>query len=305
MPNRAASMPKEASLKLLKKAGINRPVQLLPNLVTTAALSCGLLAIYNMVGHNEDSTTACWFILAAAVLDAIDGAVARMTRSESDFGVQYDSLSDAIVFGTTPAILIFLHLRGLRGPEEFVGKFAQFSCMMFTICGVLRLARFNVATNIAPKKTFTGMPIPGAAATVVSCYLAVSTIDNSFVVRLVPFLMLFLALAMVSRFEYHSFKSIELDKPRSFETLLVAIAFLALAFVFKKHLIAHIEWIVFSVMLLYALSGPILHFGRGAKFEYDEEPPDWSESDGAPAPQPAGAAIREVAPRRAPTGSEE
>jgi CDP-diacylglycerol--serine O-phosphatidyltransferase len=231
-----------------------KPVRLLPNLVTTASLAFGLMAMYHMVARNDESVLACWFILVAAVLDALDGMIARLTRTESEFGVQYDSLADAIVFGTTPAILMFLHL---RGPEFVQGsllvKMAQFSCITFTICGVLRLARFNVEKDASSRKSFTGLPIPAAAAAVVSCYLVIRSIELPAVLLAMPVVMIVLALAMVSRFEYHSIKSVDLESPREFDTLLGAVLIMAAVFVLR----AHLEWMIFLAMVAYVASGPV------------------------------------------------
>jgi CDP-diacylglycerol--serine O-phosphatidyltransferase len=273
-----------------------KPIRLLPSLITTASLSCGLMAIFYMVRKNDDSVVACWLIILAAFLDVMDGAVARLTNSASDFGVQFDSLADAIVFGATPSILMFLHL---GGDSEFVRyKFAQFACMLFTICGVLRLARFNTAAGKSTKKSFTGMPIPGAAATVVSAYLVFRGSDSSWVIQILPWLMLYLALMMVSTFEYQSLKSIDFDAPRPFEALLPLIALIAAGFVFKKHIWEYFEWIVFIGMLLYALSGPALYLA-GLTSANEPDPDAAAEPNASdrenPAETPGGAEVREIA----------
>jgi len=231
-----------------------KPVALIPNLITTCSLACGLMAMYNVVAVNEGTVRACWLIVAAAILDTLDGLIARLTHTESEFGVQYDSLSDAIVFGTTPALLMFIHLRaeGIEVTSLF-GKFAQFACIIYTICGALRLARFNTSKSTSTRKTFTGLPIPGAAACVVSTYLVARTIDQWWAITVLPFLMLVLAGAMVSKFPYHSFKSIDIDSPQSFEKLLMMIGVVAAVFALRDHL----EWVLFGGMMIYVVSGPL------------------------------------------------
>lgn len=223
-------------------------------MVTTASLAFGLMAMYHMVARNDESVRACWYILFAAVLDALDGMIARLTHTESEFGVQYDSLADAIVFGTTPAILMFLHLRGTEFiTGAFFPKFAQFSCIVFTICGVLRLARFNVEKSSSGRRTFSGLPIPAAAAMVISTYLVFRDSDLPLVVQSMPVLMVLLALAMVSRFPYHSIKSIDIESPREFEVLLGGMLVIAALIALRSHL----QWVIFFAMSAYVVSGPV------------------------------------------------
>jgi len=229
-------------------------LHILPNLITTGSLLCGLLAIFytfekTATGTGEESLKlACWFILLSAVLDALDGKIARMTGTESDFGVYYDSLSDAIVFGVAPAMLMYSYLR--LGENVHL---AEFSCISFVICGALRLARFNVQSGSEEHTGFTGLPIPGAAAMVVSCYLVATTKDLKWTLPYTPYIMMGLALLMVSRIPFSSLKGFDFDSSRSFEILVGVVIFAASLVALRSHL----EWVVLALVTTYVLSGPV------------------------------------------------
>ena len=169
-----------------------KKIYLLPNLFTTASLFCGLLAILNVFDVATSARLAtyryelsCWLILASAILDMLDGWVARMTHTESSFGVQYDSLADLVAFGVAPAILIYTRISEIDNPLV-----AEVITPVFAICGALRLARFNVQKSTTEKLSFTGLPIPAAAGTVVSGFLFFQKIDpdwnREFVLRVLP-----------------------------------------------------------------------------------------------------------------------
>lgn len=151
-------------------------VALLPNMLTLANAGCGLLAISKAIdalalgvgapGFHQTFEQACWLILFALILDALDGKVARLTDSFSDFGAQLDSFADAITFGVAPAMLgkVLLESHGLFHP-----RLNFFAAAAFTLMAVLRLARFNVGNEHGEEhhRTFTGLPSPAAAGTLV------------------------------------------------------------------------------------------------------------------------------------------
>lgn len=239
-----------------------RKIYLLPNLFTTASLFCGLLAILNVfnVADAPEQLTwryelSCWLILASAVLDLLDGWVARMTHSESLFGVQYDSLADVVAFGVAPAVLIYTRLVNMENRH-----LAEVITTLFTICGALRLARFNVQKGKVEKKSFTGLPIPAAAGTIVSSYLFFQRIDpdwnKEFVLKVLPVLMVGLSYLMVSNINYPSFKQLDLERRKPFDMLPRLLLLVIVGFALKMYLFA----IVFFGFSGYVIWGIAWHF---------------------------------------------
>ncbi len=160
-----------------------RRVFLIPNIITAFGLSCGLFVIFRVVFPFESSTysmiyTSAWLLLFAAFADLLDGALARIFRAESEFGILFDSMSDAICFGVAPSVL-FLGTVDVK-TNIFLGFFAIGACMIYSMCTVLRLVRFmliksqakgNQQAELLCKTTFIGLPMPGAAAVAVSMNL--------------------------------------------------------------------------------------------------------------------------------------
>lgn len=205
-----------------------RKVYILPNLFTTASLFCGLLAIIHIHGGRYE--LACTLILISAVLDALDGRIARLTRTQSPFGLNYDSLSDLVAFGVAPALLIYGWLQGVSSGG--LNRVAMGVSILYAICGALRLARFNVQVKKEEKKRFTGLPTPAAAGTVVATFLALWRIplDESGIsflfLRLLPLLLIGLACLMVSNIPYPSMKSLDLERRKPFDYLVLIIIML-------------------------------------------------------------------------------
>lgn len=142
-------------------------VFLLPNALTTAALFAGFYSI--IAGINGDYVVASVAVVVAGVLDGLDGRVARLTNTQSDFGVQYDSLSDLISFGLAPALLAFnWSLSTLRDVSPLAGKLGWLAAFIFAACAALRLARFNTQAETSDKGYFQGLASPAAAGTLVS-----------------------------------------------------------------------------------------------------------------------------------------
>jgi len=202
-----------------EQRGLRRGVSLLPSLFTIANLFCGwACVIYAM---RSDLTTAAPFIGIAIVLDMLDGRIARMTGTSSDFGVQLDSLADLISFGMAPAILAFQW--GLAP----LGRLGWAVGFLFVTAAALRLARFNIQTH-SDKRYFVGMPSPAAAAipaaTVFYFPEGMHTFQQALpalAVVLVP------ALLMVSTIRFRSFKSIDLGTKRSYRGLIALAAVIA------------------------------------------------------------------------------
>ena len=222
-----------------------RGIYVLPNLVTTAGLFCGFYAIIAAISGNFYQ--AALSILIAAVLDGLDGRIARLTRTTSAFGIQYDSLSDLIAFGLAPGILVFLWAL-----KPF-NRFGWMAAFLYVVCGALRLARFNVQTGIISNKYFVGLPIPASASIVATTILFIYQIGGTGSTGYLAVLILIyiLSFLMVSNIPYPSFKGMKLGERRSFNFLVAVV----LVFV----LVALEPFVMLSVGILgYVLSGPVL-----------------------------------------------
>lgn len=191
-----------------------KKVYLLPNLFTTGSLFCGMLGVTMILqGRLSD---ACWFILASALLDAFDGKIARLTRTESAFGVNYDSLADLVAFGVAPAMLMF-NILCVGGNV----KIASGVTTMYATCGALRLARFNVQRTREEKREFTGLPIPAAGVMVVSTYMVYERIGwtGDLTATLLSFMIVILSCLMVTKIPYPSHKNLDLERRKPFDYL--------------------------------------------------------------------------------------
>ncbi len=180
---------------------------MLPNALTTGALFSGFFSI--IAGINGRFVPAAIAVLVAALLDALDGRVARLTKTESDFGVQYDSLSDLVSFGLAPALLSFnWSLAALGQISPMAGKLGWLAAFVFVACAALRLARFNTQAAVADKRYFQGLASPAAAATLVSTiwFFVDQGIDGPTVSWLMWLETVFLGLLMFSRVRYLSGK---------------------------------------------------------------------------------------------------
>src|SRR5512139_1466325 len=181
-----------------------RGIYLLPNLFTTGALFSGFYAITSaMNGHYETAVIA---IFIAMVLDGLDGRVARLTNTQSEFGVQYDSLSDMISFGAAPALVMYLWA------FSSLGRLGLFASFVHMAGGALRLARFNTQLTSANKRYFQGLPSPAAAA-IVNGFIWICLeygYDTEIFKYVAIILTISTGLLMVSNFRYSSFKEIDL-----------------------------------------------------------------------------------------------
>ncbi len=223
-------------------------IYLLPNLLTTGALFSGFYAIVAAI--NGQFVPAVTAVFVAALFDGLDGRVARMTNTQSEFGVQYDSLSDLISFGLAPALVVYMWaLAGLREYGNFTGKLGWLIAFLYTACAALRLARFNTQVGHSDKRFFTGLASPAAAG----CLMAFVWAMENFAliggnVRWMALLLtLSLALLMVSRIPYYSFK-VWPEKVPFFWILVVVIAIVPVA--------AHPPSMLLAIGLVYVASGP-------------------------------------------------
>ncbi len=194
-------------------------IYVLPNLVTTANIFCGFYAVIHAIKGNF--LVAAYAIVAASVFDQLDGRLARLTRSTSKFGAEYDSLCDLLSFGLAPALLLYLWAL-----QPF-GRLGWVACFLFVTCGALRLARFNVQANVVEKNYFQGLPIPMAAGIVASSVLAFQEFasygyePNGSIGLLI--MTMGLALVMVSNFRYRNFKDLELKQRLPFHYLVIGL----------------------------------------------------------------------------------
>jgi len=184
-----------------------RGVYLLPNLLTSSALFAGFYSV--IAGINGRFEAAAIAIIVAGFLDGLDGRVARLTNTQSDFGEQYDSLSDLISFGLAPALLAFnWSLSSLGEISTFAGKLGWLAAFLFMACAALRLARFNTQVGIADKRYFQGLASPAAAGTLV--FTIWFFVDNGVSGETVSWLIFFetvaLGILMFSNVRYYSFK---------------------------------------------------------------------------------------------------
>lgn len=222
----------------------NRGIYLLPNLFTTAGLFAGFYAI--IAGIRGDFETAAIAIFIAMIMDGLDGRIARMTNTQSAFGAEYDSLADMVSFGMAPALVIF------QWSLFSMGKFGWMVAFIYAACGALRLARFNTQIGTQDKRYFQGLPSPAAAAIVAGWVWAGTSNDfsQSMVVIFTLPITFFAAILMVSSMRYHSFKELDLRNRVPFVVMLVLVLIFALVAIDPPT-------ILFSVFLLYGLSGPV------------------------------------------------
>jgi CDP-diacylglycerol--serine O-phosphatidyltransferase len=226
---------------------------LLPGLLTTGNLLCGFSAIVLTLDQRYQAAALALFV--GMIMDILDGKVARLTRTTTQFGVEFDSLADVVSFGVSPAILLYAWaLDGLWALGAGAGRMGAGAAFVYVLCAALRLARFNVLTGSSDRRYFIGLPSPGAAGTVAAGVLFLDPGPGGshlgrpelFVVACATYL---LAFFMISSFRYYSFKELDFARRLPFGVLFVA----ALAILI---LFANAETLVFIVFALYALSGP-------------------------------------------------
>jgi len=227
-----------------------RGIYLLPNLFTTAALFAGFFAI--VAAMNGRFGVAAIAIFIAMVLDGLDGRVARLTNTESDFGAEFDSLADMISFGLAPALVVYQwSLVGL-------GKVGWLAAFIYTATAALRLARFNTQVGSGDKRYFQGLPSPSAAAILAGLvWLSHDAGLEGALLQWVAFgLTVGVGALMVSNIRYYSFKGLDLRGKVPFVAILVVVLiFVAITLDPPK--------ILFTTFLLYALSGPVVTiYGR-------------------------------------------
>jgi CDP-diacylglycerol--serine O-phosphatidyltransferase len=200
---------------------LRKGIYILPNLLTVGGMFFGFYSIVASIKGDFDN--AAWAILTAAVFDALDGWVARLTKSTSRFGVELDSLSDLVSFGVAPAVLFYIWALVPFKRWGWVGAF------LFVVCGALRLARFNVQMAGSEKKWFTGLPIPGGAAVIATTVIFYLDVigglppERNYIFLVMTYLV---AILMISTIRFHSIKELNVRDRRPFWMLLVAVVVL-------------------------------------------------------------------------------
>src|SRR3954470_8490521 len=239
---------------VMKNRVRRRGIYLLPNLFTTAALFAGFYAIVQAMNVNFDYAAVAIFV--AMVLDGLDGRVARMTRTQSAFGAEYDSLADMVSFGAAPALVIYEWV--LRD----MGKLGWIAAFVYVAGAALRLARFNTLLEVADKRWFQGLPSPSAGALVAGFVWIIEDLglDPNGLRWLAWFVTLFAGLTMVSNLKYYSFKAINLKKSVPFVAMFLIVLFFALLS-YQPPLVLFAAFVAYGVSG-YVVSGWLLFRGR-------------------------------------------
>lgn len=220
-------------------------IYLLPNILTTASLFAAFYSLVSSMKGQYEAAVIAMFI--GMIADGLDGRIARLTNTQTEFGAQYDSLSDMVTFGVAPSLLLYnLTLSQL-------GKFGWLIAFVYTAAVALRLARFNTQLETADKRYFQGLPCPPAAAVMASfawlCYQ--NEWHNIFVSVLTAVFAIAASVLMVSNLRYYSFKEIDFKGKVPFLYVLVLIIlFVAIAL--------NPAIVLFAGFSIYALSGPTL-----------------------------------------------
>ncbi len=230
-------------------------IYLLPTLFTLGNLALGLFSLICTLDYRF--SVASWVVLGAVVLDALDGQVARLTKSASRFGVEFDSFADLVSFGIAPAVLMYQLVLHNYGRLGFI------ITLFFVVAGILRLSRFNLKSLSGEEiNYFTGLPIPAAAGILVSLVILYEMLEQEitvktiplimnnvpFIFRIIPLIMFILALLMISGLRYTKFKKVKLLRPKSYRSLPLVIVVLMLIYAYPENMI-------FISFLGYLLSG--------------------------------------------------
>ncbi len=259
----------------LMRSSIARPgIYWLPNAITTCALFAGFYAIVQAM--NLRFELAAIGIFVAMVFDGLDGRIARLTRTQSAFGAEYDSLSDMVAFGAAPALVMYEW--ALKG----MGKLGWFAAFVYCGCAALRLARFNTNVDVVDKRFFQGLPSPAAAGLIAGFVWAMEAYDipRRDLPWLAWFLAVFAGFTMVSSIRFYSGKDINLRKAVPF-WVVVMIAFSVVAIV---QIADNLPEVLFSVFLVYAASGYVMwamQIAARRKVKHEPVPPRQEPGSGA------------------------
>ena len=234
---------------MTEKKPRNRGIYLLPSVLTTFGMFAGFYSIIASI--NGDFTTAAISIMIAMLWDTLDGRVARLTNTQSEFGAEYDSLADLVSFGLAPALLVY------EWTLSDLGRFGWLAAFIYLACAALRLARFNTQVGSADKRYFQGFPSPAAAgviATMIWLKIWTYAFFDSDVISIGYYLgagiTIVCGLLMVSNVRYYSFK--ELDAKKASFRFLLGIVLSLIVLLYKPNIV------LFTGFFLYMLSGPFI-----------------------------------------------
>ena len=236
----------------------SRSIYLLPNLFTTAGLFAGFYAI--IAAANGEFINAAIAVFVAAIMDGLDGRVARLTGTSSEFGVQYDSLADLVSFGMAPALVMYhWSLSALKLDSALYGRLGWAVAFLYAACAALRLARFNTQVGVVDKRWFVGLASPAAAGLMMSFVWAFADGNLGFTgseLRWVALgVTLFSALLMVSNIRFWSFKGSNTAKPRGLRIPFMALGLVPLVIAI---LAVDLQRTLLAIGVVYALSGPVM-----------------------------------------------
>jgi CDP-diacylglycerol--serine O-phosphatidyltransferase len=230
-----------------------RGIYLLPNLFTTAALFAGFYAIVQAMNQRFEQAAVAIFI--AMVLDGLDGRVARLTRTQSAFGAEYDSLSDMVCFGAAPALIMY------EWALKSLGRLGWIAAFVYCVGAALRLARFNTNIDVVDKRFFQGLPSPAAAAL---CAGLVWVIDDfkieraDVIINIACATTLFAGITMVSNVPFYSFKDINLRRSVPFwAVLLIVLSLIVIS--------TNPPMVLFLLFVAYGVSGYLLWAWKRAR----------------------------------------
>lgn len=225
----------------------------LPNTFTALNMACGFIAI--LYGFHGEFYKACMFIVLGAIFDSVDGRVARWTNTQSAFGEQFDSLSDLVSFGVSPAIVYYFRFLTETGRPGMV------ACFFFMLCGALRLARFNANIDKNKSDYFQGLPIPGGATAAISLiFLSFTFPDIALYKPLTVTYLLFYAFLMVSNIPFPSFKKSEWVRTHKKQVLMIIFLIFASLFINEEIMIP-------TIITFYVLASMIYWLTHLKKFE--------------------------------------
>jgi len=249
----------------LKSVPISKGIFIIPSLFTCGNMTFGILSIFSSIGGHF--IQAAWLLIGALACDILDGRIARMTNTTSEFGMQLDSLSDLVSFGVAPGIMMYLLVLNT------MGKIGIAIAILYMLCCALRLARFNVLAQSGELyRHFVGLPTPASAGVIISFVLSyellgpeeyalnfktipiLMTLMPTFF-RVMPIVIVVLSFLMVSNIPYTSFKGIKLSKVRTIELLALLIVLIIIVVVYPQNTF----FIIFSV---YAISGLVFYVPR-------------------------------------------
>ncbi len=271
-----------------------KKIFLIPNLVTAFSLICGLFVIFRMAMVEPGAMTfslvqtSVILLLIAAIADVLDGAIARFIKAESEFGVQFDSLSDAVTFGVAPAVVIIKTVSPLPGEPLFFIIIS--ACLIYSACGILRLVRYNVASHCVEsdaelkklhKKHFTGLPIPAGALALISLNFFLTSPNFELLIDvtsrthtlILSGTALILGYLMVSRWKFPSIKSLHFRVRSSHLILGTVLIVLALIYGISHQFSLLLLIVVWSYIALACILSVVRSIaGRRSKLLEEFEP---------------------------------